>query len=116
MQMRTVKHSFLLKYVSPGRIKKRIIVKKKLMAIQEICGKHLVDPVYEEEIVEIEEIITDKTEVRNLKDIFITSVEKCILMKKVCNVFLEVLKDLETANFEKLCFQFLDDRESRLYR
>ena len=91
-------------------------MQRKVLAIQEICGKHLVDPVYEEEIVEIEEIITDKTEDKNMKHIFIISVQKCILKMKVCNVFLEVLKDLENANFKKLCFEFLDNRESRLYR
>ena len=85
-----------------------------MTAIQGICGAHLVDPVYEEVIEEVEETIN--AELENKKHLLITSVEKCILLKKVCNAFLECLKDSVTAKFEKLCFTFLDDRESRLYR
>ena len=92
-------------------------MQKKIIAVQEILGKHLTEPVYEDSKEDIEESSEDEMEEKDLKQIFISSVDKVTLMNKTCNMFWECLQDFRTAKFyEKHCFKFPDDRESRLYR
>ena len=93
------------------RLKKRAVIKIKVQAVQEICGKHLADPVYEEAATEI--MILEETQPLTT---LATIAKRVILLNIFFRILFENPKKPGLSKNEDADFNFVDDSESRLYR
>ena len=92
-----------------GRAKKRSVRQIKTLAVQEICKNYLVEPVYEEDVVTVDQ---DEDE----GNLFYRKARHVLLAMRVCFVVSELIKNLKTREIEEKSHKFVDNWESRLYR
>ena len=108
-----------------AKIKQRNVILNKCKAIQNICGKHLKDPIYSsedekdsEEVDKKEEIKNETSPKRNKTLSRFRDIVKRIIDKYRCEKIIEAVNRLkeEKEFYEKNCFQFADNDEHFLYR
>ena len=108
-----------------AKIKQRNVILNKCKAIQNICGKHLKDPIYSsedekysEEVDKKEEIKNETSPKRNKTLSRFRDIVKRIIDKYRCEKIIEAVNRLkeEKEFYEKNCFQFAENDEHYLYR